>query len=288
MSCASSPLAQAFLDSLSQRAPATENSPHLTLTFLPPSHVFRELKGNIISNLIYSYCTAHSITTLTLQGRGAHPLCSLPTSLAPLHHWASPAGTDTLPLPEIHHIIFFPQHHLSSVQQKAADTLGGCPRWWHVQWLLWTPVPAMSTEHNSHTMPASSQRMLFLPHLWPRLRALRSGSLQRGDLSGLRTQQPLKEQSWHDLEGHQSCPGHRSWGDFLFLFLGAGREKSNTLRTRAPQEYRVSGQALPRQFSCYSACPTFWPQKWYINSTVMRCASYCGYCGFASYYNFNL
>lgn len=146
----------------------------------------------------------------------------------------------------------------------------------------------MSTEHNSHTMPASSQRMLFLPHLWPRLRALRSGSLHRGNLSGLRTQQPLKEQSWQDLEGHQSCPGCRSWGDFLFLFLGAGREKSNTHRTRAPQEYRVSGQALPKQFSCYSTCPTFWPQKWYINSTVMRCAPYCGYCGFASYYNFNL
>lgn len=145
----------------------------------------------------------------------------------------------------------------------------------------------MSTEHNSHTMPASNQRMLFLPHLWPALGALGSGSLQRRNLSDLRTQQPLKEQSWCDWHGHQSCPGHRE--AFLLLFLGAGREKSNALRTRAPQEYRMSGQALPRQFSCYSACPTFWPQKWCINSTVMCWASCCGYCGFASYHhNFNL
>lgn len=146
----------------------------------------------------------------------------------------------------------------------------------------------MSTEHNSHTMPVSNQRMLFLPHLWPPLSALRSGSLQRRNLSDLRTQQPLKEQSWRDQDGHQSCPGHRSWEAFILFFLGAGREKSNTLRTRAPQEYRMPGQALPRQFSCYSAYPTFWPQKWYINSTVMCWASYCGYCGFASCYNFNL
>ena len=57
----------------------------------------------------------------------------------------------------------------------------------------------------------------------------------------LRTRQPLKVQSWHDRDGYQPCPTHRRWEAFLLLFPGVGKEMSNALRTRAQNEYGVSG-----------------------------------------------
>lgn len=74
MPCAFSPLAQAFLDSLSQRALAMENFLHLKLTFFSPSHAFCELKGNIISNLIYSYCTSNSVYPIDPTRKGCPSL----------------------------------------------------------------------------------------------------------------------------------------------------------------------------------------------------------------------
>lgn len=138
---------------------------------------------NIFSNLIYSCCIANSFYH-TDPARKRCPsfvqVTDIPGTFAPLslsctlhsRHWHIAIIRNT-PL----YKIFF-QHRLSSVCSRKLQ-------------ILWEAVPgddicgdffeySHSSEHNSHTMPASHQRMLFLPHLWPPLSALRSGSLQRG------------------------------------------------------------------------------------------------------------
>lgn len=103
MSCASSPQAQAFLDSLSQRALAVENFLRFKLTFFSPSHLLHGLKGNIFSYLIYSYCITNSVYCSDPAGKGCPSLgqvAAIPGSSA---HFT--AGTDTLLLSEILHYI---------------------------------------------------------------------------------------------------------------------------------------------------------------------------------------
>lgn len=87
MSCASSPLARAFLDSLSQRALAIENFLYLKLTFFSLSHVFHELKGNIIFIFICSCCIANSAYCTDPARKGCLPfvqVADIPGTSAPL------------------------------------------------------------------------------------------------------------------------------------------------------------------------------------------------------------
>lgn len=180
---ASSPLAQEFLDSRSQRALAMENFLHLKLTFFSSfpcilwtqrQHLLQFNLSLLDSKLSLPHWPCKEGVPIPCAGC-RHPWHVCPNEL--LLHASQQALTHCYY--QKYYIMenFLPASSLLCVQQKAADTLGGCPRWWHLWWLLWIPVTATSAEHNSHTMPTSKQRMLFIPHLWPPLSALRSGSL---------------------------------------------------------------------------------------------------------------
>lgn len=153
---------------------------------------------NSISNLIYSCYIANSVYHTDPARKGSPSLvqvADIPGTSAP--HFTT--GTDTLLLSEILHYLNFSPSIISPL--CAAESCRYFGRLSQVVTSAVTSlnaVTAMSAEHTSHTMPACNQRMLFPPHLCPPLSALRSGSLQRRDLSDLRTQQPLKEQSWCD------------------------------------------------------------------------------------------